>query len=409
MPLTELSVKQAKTRNKNYKLSDSKGLYLLVTTNGTKCWRLKYRFAGKEKVLALGVYPVISLKQARLDSDAARFDLNKGIDPSQAKQLHKAKLKESQTNSFQAVAMEWLNRTKTHLAVITAEKRLGILEKNLFPTIGSIPISDLKPPHIFKALKRIESRGVVETAHRARQIAGQIFRYAVTIGLIESDPTRDLDGALTPKKTRHHAALTDPKEVGNLMLAIEQYQGTPIVCALLTISPLLFQRPGELRQMEWKEIDFDKCQWEIPAHKMKMREPHIVPLSKQAIAILKDIEPLTSWGNYVFPNESKRKTPVSDGTVPKALRSMGYGNSQMTAHGFRAMARTILDEVLEFPPHLIEQQISHSVRDPLGRAYNRTSHLPQRKKMMQVWADYLDSLRAVARGKNVVMLARGNI
>jgi integrase len=395
--LTEPQTKQAQKKDKDYKLSDEKGLYLLIKTNGAKYWRYKYRFAGKEKVLALGVYPEITLKQARLDRDKARFDLAKQIDPGQIKQAHKAQLKESHANSFQAVALEWYTRTKPRWTDKTAGKQLWILEKNLFPWIGSLPISDIKPKQMLQTLKRIESRGALETAHRAKQVAGQVFRYAVVSSLIENDPTRDLKGALIPKKVKHHASITDPKEVGKLLVAIDKYEGTHIVRSLLAMAPLLFQRPGELRQMEWKEIDFDNKQWEIPAEKMKMREPHIVPLSKQTIAILKDIHPLTSWGEYVFPNEVSRKTPVSDGTINKALRNMGYTKTQMTAHGFRAMARTILDEVLEFPPHLIEQQISHAVHDPLGRAYNRTSHLPQRKKMMQAWADYLDKLKIGAQ------------
>jgi integrase len=400
--LTETAVKQAKAKAKDYKLADEKGLYLLVTKTGAKYWRLKYRFAGKEKVLALGVYPEVSLKQARLDRDTARLELAKQIDPSQLKQLQKAQVKESQANSFQAVALEWYTRNLPNWADATAEKQLWLLEKNLFPWLGSLPIADIKPKQLLHTLKRMESRGANETAHRAKQVAGQVFRYAVVSGLIESDPTQSLKGALISKKVKHHAALTKPDEVGKLMLAIEQYEGGHIVRSLLALSPLLFQRPGEMRQMEWKEIDFENKQWEIPARKMKMREPHIVPLSKQAIVILKDIQPLTSWGEYVFPNEVSRKTAVSDCTVNRALRNMGYTKHQMTAHGFRAMARTMLDEVLEFPPHLIEQQISHAVRDPLGRAYNRTQHLPQRKKMMQDWADYLDTLRAVARGENVV-------
>lgn len=393
MPLTELQAKQAQAGAKDRKISDEKGLYLHVTKKGGKYWRMKYRFAGKEKKLSIGVYPDVSLKAARLERDNARMLLNKGIDPGQLKQTKKAQLKEAHSHSFQAVAMEWFTIQKSRWTESTAEKQLWVLEKNLFPWIGSVPIADLRPPDIVKNLRRIESRGAMETAHRAKQVAGQVFRYAVATGLIENDPTRDLKGVLTPKKTAHHAAITAPVEVGNLLRAIDGYEGTHIVRALLAITPLLFQRPGEIRQMEWQEVDFDKKQWEIPGHKMKMGEPHIVPLSKQALKILENIHPLTSWGQYVFSNERRRKAPVSDGTVNKALRNLGYTKHQMTAHGFRAMARTLLDEVLEFPPHLIEQQISHAVRDPLGRAYNRTSHLPQRKKMMQAWADYLDKLK----------------
>jgi integrase len=393
MPLTEVGAKNAKPKDKDYKLSDEKGLYLLVKQNGAKYWRVKYRFAHKEKTLSLGVYPEMSLKQARLDRDEARQQLARGIDPNQLKQSRKAQLIEAHSHSFQGVALEWFQATKTRWTNTTEEKQLWILEKNLFPWLGSLPISLIKPPQILKALRKAESRGAVETAHRAKQVAGQVFRYAVAAGIIDSDPTRDLKGALATKKTKHHAALLAPAEVGKLLRAIDAYEGTHIVRTLLALTPLLFQRPGEIRQMEWSEIDFEKKLWEIPASKMKMGEPHIVPLPKQAITLLRDIHPITSWGKYVFSNERSRRTPASDGTVNKALRNLGYTKHQMTAHGFRAMARTLLDEVLDFPPHLIEQQISHAVKDPLGRAYNRTAHLPQRKKMMQAWADYLDVLK----------------
>jgi len=396
MALTDVEAKQALPKDKDYKLSVQSGLYLLVKVNGSKYWRMKYRYAGKEKTLSIGVYPHVSLKTARLESDKARIQLSKGIDPSQIKRTVKSLLKTTHANSFQSVATEWFALTKSRWTETTADKQLWILEKNLFPWIGSIPIAELKPPHVLSALRRIESRGAMETAHRAKQVAGQVFRYAVASGLIEADPTRDLSGALAPKKTKHHPAITNPSEAGRLFRDIASYEGTYIVRALLAITPLLFQRPGEIRQMEWQEIDFEKYLWEIPASKMKMKAPHIVPLCTQAIEILQDIHPLTSWGQYVFSNERSRRTPVSDGTVNKALRNMGYTKDQMTAHGFRAMARTLLDEVLEFPPHLIEQQISHAVRDPLGRVYNRTSHLPQRVKMMQTWADYLDQLKAGA-------------
>ena len=394
MALTDTKAKNAQPKNRDYKLSDEKGLYLLVKKSGAKYWRVKYRFAGKEKTLALGVYPEVSLKKARLGRDEARLQLVKNIDPTQLKQSTKAQQIEAHTHSFQSVALEWYTASKSRWAKTTADKQLWMLDKTLFPWLGSLPISQIKPPQILKALRKTESRGAIETAHRAKQVAGQVFRYAVASGIIESDPTRDLKGALAAKKTNHHAALTNPDEVAKLLRSIDSYEGTHIVRTLLALTPLLFQRPGEIRQMEWEEIDFDKKQWEIPAHKMKMGEPHIVPLSKQAITLLKEIHPLTSWGKYVFSNERNRRTPASDGTVNKALRNLGYTKHQMTAHGFRALARTLLDEILEFEPYLIEQQISHAVRDPLGRAYNRTSHLKQRREMMQKWADYLDSLRS---------------
>ncbi len=402
MPLNDIKVKSAKQRDKAYKLTDEKGLYLLVTRKGGKCWRFNYRFAGKQKTLAIGTYPLISLKEARKQRDVARLQIADNVDPAQHKQMKKNKLKAANKNSFKAVALEWHERQAPTWKAATVRKRLWILEHKLFPQIGSLPIADITPPHILRVLRRIESKGEIETAKRSRQVAGQVFRYAVACGLADSDPTRDLRDQLLTKKTKHHAALITPREVGKLLVDIDNYQGTAVVCALLKISPLVFQRPGEVRQMEWRDLDLKAKLWEIPGDKIKMEEPHIVPLSKQAVVILKDIKQLTGRHSYVFPAQGKRNRPASDAAVTNALRKMGYTGEQMTAHGFRAMGRTMLDEVLEYPPHLIEQQISHKVRDPLGRAYNRTKHLEQRKEMMQRWADYLDQLRAEALGSNVV-------
>ncbi|CAA0093256.1 Prophage integrase IntS [Halioglobus japonicus] len=402
MPLTNPGVKNAPIKEKNYKLSDEKGLYLLVHKNGSKYWRMKYRFAGKEKVLALGVYPDVTLKHARIDRDEARLQLSRTIDPSQLKQTLKVERNEAHGNSFKAVALDWFDRNKSTLAAETLKKRKWILEDKLFPTIGTLPLKEITPPQILRTLRRIEDKGNVETANRAKMVASQIFRYAVANGIAEVDPTRDLKGALMASKANHLAALTKPEDVGKLLVDIDNYQGTPIIQGLLKLSPLVFQRPGEIRHMEWSEINFSAGRWEIPAEKMKMGAAHIVPLAKQSLEILEELKPFSEdRGQYVFPAQGKRGRPASDATVTRCLRNMGYSSKQMTAHGFRAMARTMLDEILEYPPHLIEQQISHAVHDPLGRAYNRTSHLQQRKDMMQTWADYLDNLKKQTRAGNV--------
>ena len=401
MALTDIQARQAKAKTKDYKLSDKEGLYLFITTSGSKYWRAKYRYAGKEKTLSLGVYPKVTLTQARSDLAKAKLKLKENTDPNKLKKNARDKLKAAHQNTFKAISLEWHHK-QNDLAPTTLKKRLWILENKLFPLIGHEPIAQITPPQMLRALRKLESTGNIETMQKTKQVAGQVFRYAVAIGMADSDPTRDLKDALSTKKVKHHAAVTEPKEVGKLLVAIENYDGTLVVQSLLAITPLLFQRPGELRQMEWKEVDIENQQWEIPAEKMKMRQAHIVPLCRQAIAILEKLHPLTGKGRYVFTCQGKRDKPASESAVTRALRHMGYTGQQMTAHGFRAMGRTILDEVLEFPPHLIEQQISHAVRDPLGRAYNRTAHLKQRKEMMQRWADYLDALKAEAKNGNVV-------
>ena len=394
MALTIPEVKNAAYGKDKNKLFDGKGLHLLLHKNGAKYWRLKFRFAGKEKSLALGVYPEISLSEARDLCDEARAELRKGIDPCQLKQATKAERKDAFGNTFEAVGLDWFDRQAPSLAAETLKKRKWILETKLFPAIGSSPIKDITPPQVLRVIRKIEDKGTIETASRAKQVASQVFRYAVAQGLCEQDPTRDLKGALKPTKTNHHAAIIKPSELARLATDIDSYDGTPVVTGLLKLTILLFQRPGEMRQMEWAEIDFENAVWEIPEGKMKMGIAHSVPLPTQALAILDQIKPFTiKRSKYVFAAVGKRNRPASDATVTRALRKMGYGKDEMTAHGFRATARTLLDEVLEFPPHLIEQQIAHAVRDPLGRAYNRTSHLKQRIEMMQVWADYLDGLK----------------
>ena len=388
--LTATAVKQAKPKAKPYKLADGGGLYLHLKTAG-KYWRYKYRFAGKEKLLALGTYPDISLADARKLHQAARENLADGIDPSSHKKTKKSADQSNSANSFEAVAIEW-SKTRSKKADSTEKRQRALLEKDLFPFIGNRPIADIDAPELLKTLRKIENRGAIETAHRANRLAGQIFRYAIVTGRCKHNPSIDLKDALTQPIKSHRRSITDPAEVGPLIAAIKNYQATPVVMAALQLSPLFLCRPGELRHLEWTEVNFAEARIELPASKMKMKEPHIIPLASQAIAILKELQPITGRGKYVFPSARGASRPLSDNGVRTALRTLGYTNDQICPHGFRAMGRTILDEVLNFPVDWIEHQIAHSVKDSNGRAYNRTKHLPQRKKMMQTWADYLDSL-----------------
>jgi integrase len=402
MPLTATAAKQAKAKAKPYKLSDEKGMFLLVNPNETKYWRLKYRHGGKEKTLALGVYPEVSLKDARLKRDEARQQLSKNIDPINAKRSLKAATQSAATSSMEAVSLEWFDNKMVDKTVNHSNRVKRRLEKDLFPYLGTRPINEITPPELLSVLRKIEQRGAIETAHRVKQIAGQVFRYAIATGRAERDPSADLKGALANPVKGHFSAITTPKEAGKLMLAIESFQGTPVVKAALQLAPLFFVRPGELRHMEWSEINFDDQQWEIPASKMKMKEPHIVPLCRQAVNVITELQPLTSNSRYVLPNARSNSRALSENGVRTALRTMGYDNDTMTSHGFRAMARTILDEVLEYPIEWIEQQLAHAVKDANGRSYNRTKHLTQRRKMLQHWADYLDNLKEEARSPNVI-------
>ena len=399
--LTATAVTQAKPKPKPYSLSDGGGMYLLVNATG-KYWRYDYRFAGKRKTLALGVYPATSLKQAREKHQRARENLANDIDPSTHKKATSAATHAALANSFELLAIEW-SKTRSKKSDGTEKRQNALLEKDLLPHLGKRPIADIKAPELLKTLRKIESRGAIETAHRAKRLAGQIFRYAVATGRAERDPSVDLKDALTQPTKSHFKSITEPAEVGPLIAAINNYQATPVVMAALKLSPLFFCRPGELRHLEWSEVNFAEARIELPASKMKMKEPHIIPMSSQAIAILKELQPITGRGKYVFPSARGASRPLSENGVRTALRTLGYTNEQISPHGFRAMARTILDEILNFPVDWIEHQLAHSVTDANGRAYNRTKHLPQRKKMMQAWADYLDDL---ANGNNNVVTFR---
>jgi len=402
--LTAIAVKQLKPRDKPQKAPDGGGLYLLVTTAGAKYWRYDYRYAGKRRTLALGVYPDTTLAAARKRHQDARDKLERGIDPAEVRKVEKLTRHLTAAESFEAIAREWFNGVMPGKSDSYRVRTKRILEKDLFPPLGNRPIGNISAPELLAALRRIEARGANDIAHRAKQTTGLIFRYAIATGRADRDPSSDLKGALRPRRKKHHAAITDPQAVGHLLVAIDAFQGTLVVKAALQLSPLLFQRPGEIRHMEWAELNWEESRWEIPADKMKMGQPHIVPLSDQALAILRELQRLTGRGRYVFPSARGAKRPLSDNGVRVALRTMGYDKETMTAHGFRAMARTILDEVLDYRVDWIEHQLAHAVRDANGRAYNRTAHLEGRREMMQGWADYLDQLRLKASTPNVVAI-----
>ena len=397
--LTPSAVQNAKPQEKPYKLHDERGLFLLITPAGGKLWRFKYRrpVTKKENLLALGAYPDLSLKRAREKREEARTLLADDIDPGEQRKAEKAAGLQRAGNSFEVVAREWL--AKQTWVTGYRDKVEAWLVNDVFPYIGGKPVAEVTAPDFLRVARRIEERGAVESAHRILQNCGQVMRYAIATGRADRNPVVDLKGALTTAQGRHHAAITDPVALGGLLRAIEGYSGDPCTRAALKLSGLLFVRPGELRHAEWQEIDLDMAEWNIPAGKMKMRQPHLVPLCDQAVAILRELHPLTGRGQYVFPGGRSPKRPMSDNAINAALRRMGYGTDAMTAHGFRATARTLLDEVLGFRPDYIEHQLAHAVRDPNGRAYNRTAHLAERHKMMQGWADFLDVLRT---GANVV-------
>jgi integrase len=397
VPLTDSKVRNAKPRPKEYKLYDGGGLYLLVSPRGGKYWRMKYRFGGKDKApLAFGIYPDVSLVDAREKRDTARRQIAKGIDPSAILKAQRAAKVAEAEGSFEAVAREWYAAKSPTWSASHAETVIGRLKLDVFPRLGARPIGEINAPELLRMLRGIESRGALETAHRVRTICGQVFRYAIATGRADRDPAADLRDALRPYKKGHLAAITDPKALAPLLRAIDTYKGTHVVRCALKLTPMLLARPGELRQMEWAEIDFESATWTVPAEKMKAGQDHIVPLSEQAIAILRDLQELTGSGQYVFPCHGKPDQPMSEGAVPVALHKLGFKGKQ-TAHGFRATARTLLDEVLQQRPELAEHQLAHTVRGPLGRAYNRTTYLPDRRKMMQLWADYLDGLKQGAK------------
>lgn len=397
MALTDTFVKNVKHSGSaaGDKITDGQGMHLLVKAAG-KYWRLSYRFLGKQKTLALGVYPEVSLALARQRRDQARKLLAQGIDPSVAKRADKVAQKLAADNTFESVAQAWLAKTKALRAESTDAKVQGWLKNDILPAIGRLPIAEITPRDVLDMVRKVEKRGAIDSATRMKQLCGQIFRYAVAEGSAERDVTADLRGALEVRQTVHLAAVIEPKQVGELLRAIHGYSGHPVTVAALKLAPLLFVRPGELRHAEWSEIDLEAAEWRIPGAKMKMGADHIVPLATQAVEVLTELQRLTGRARYVFPSVRTGARPMSENTINAALRGMGYSSDMHTAHGFRATARTILDEVLGERVDLIEHQLAHAVKDVNGRAYNRTAHLPARKAMMQRWADYLDQLRVGA-------------
>jgi integrase len=417
MTLTDATIRSAKPSDKPIRLFDGGGLYLEVAPSGGKWWRLKYRFDGKEKRLSFGVYPDVPLAGrkdkdtgtwidgARDKRDKARQLLAEGVDPAAHRKAVKSARADRASNSFEVIAREWHGKFAPRWADNHGERNMRRLERDVFPWLGSRPIADITAPELLKALRRVEGRGAAETAHRLRQICGQVFRYAIATGRAERDLSADLRGALVSVRPVHLAAITDPKAIGALLRAIDGYQGQLVTKSALRLAPLVFVRPGELRMADWREIELDRAEWTIPADRMKMGHAHLVPLSLQAVEILRELHPLTGQGRYVFPSARTTARPMSNNAILAALRRMGFGKEEMSGHGFRAMARTVLDEVLHVRPDYIEHQLAHAVRDPLGRAYNRTAHLAERRAMMQQWADYLDRLR---EGAAVLKLSKAS-
>lgn len=404
MPLTAAEVQNAKPRDKLYRLTDGEGMYLEVRPNGARYWFLKFRLAGKETRLSLGVFPTVSLKEARERRATARQKLAAGIDPVAAKQAEKRTLRLNAENSFEAVAREWWAKFAPSLSTSHAQRNLRRLEVHVFPYIGARPIVKVEAPDVLDVLQRIEKKGTVETAHRVRVLVGQVMRYAISTGRAARDVSADLRDALPPAQVKHHAAIIDPVQLGGLLRAIDGYSGTAVVSAALQLAPLVFQRPGELRQAEWQEFDLDGAMWTVPAGRMKRKKAgkengpdHMVPLSTQAVTILRGLHMLTGGGRFVFPSMRGGTRPMSDMALSAAFKRMGFDSDTALPHGWRATARTLAVEVLHAPAEIVEMQLSHEVRDSLGRAYNRTQWLEQRRDLMQRWADYLDELKAGAK------------
>ncbi|MFM0618015.1 integrase arm-type DNA-binding domain-containing protein [Paraburkholderia nemoris] len=395
MPLTDIAVRSAAPRERVYRLTDGGGMYLEIAPSGGKYWRLKYRFGGRERRLALGVYPDVSLAAARKKRSAAREQLAAGIDPGDVKKADKRAARLNANNSFEAVARDWLEERKSVVQIGQHEKTLARLKSDVFPWLGKRPITEIDAPEILLVLKRIDGRGARYSAHRVRSEISRVFRYAIKEGKAKSDPAKDLIGAIPPPIEKHFAALTEPAKVAEMLRAFDGFSGTfPVLCAL-KLAPMLFVRPGELRQAEWAQFDLDKGEWRYLV--TKTRTQHLVPLATQAVTLLRELQALTGKGRFVFPGARSTLRPMSEAAVNAALRRLGYDTrTEITGHGFRAMARTILHEELEQKPEVIEHQLAHAVPDNLGSAYNRTKFIRERRVMMQLWADYLDKLKAGA-------------
>lgn len=403
--LTNPQILNAKPRLTPYRLFDGGGLYLEVAPNGGRYWRLKYRFAGKEKRLALGIYPEVSLKEARDGRDDARRALRENRDPGAERRQSKVGRVEAERiagATFKAVAAEWLEKASPKWSAGHAGTVADRLKNDVTPWIGDKPVTGIEAPVLLSVIRRIEERGAPEVARRVLQICSQVFAYAVATGAATRNPAADLRGAVPPPPKGHHASITDPREVGALLRAIDGFRGQFVTRCALRLAPLVFVRPGELRHAEWSEFNVDGAEWRIPAHKMKARDLHIVPLSAQALAILEELRPLTGAGRYLFPGARSPDRPMSENTVTAALRRLGYTGEEMTGHGFRTMASTLLNEQ-GWHRDAIERQLAHGERNKVRAAYNRAEHLADRRKMMQAWADYLDGLRV---SDNVVPIRR---
>lgn len=395
VPLTDTAIRNAKPADKPVRLFDGGGLYLEIAPSGGKWWRLKYRFGGKEKRYSLGVYPEVTLATARKKRDEAREKLAAGIDPGEAKKAEKRASLLAAANSFEVVARGWMDERKTSVEPAQHVKTLARMENDVFPWLGKRPIAEIDAPEILVVLKRVDGRGARFTAHRIRSEISRVFRYGIKEGHCKADPARDLVDAIPPAQTTHFASITEPEKVGEMLRAFDGFTGTfPVLCAL-KLAPMLFVRPGELRKAEWAQFDLDKGEWRYFVNKTKT--DHLVPLAAQAVTILRELHALTGEGVYVFPGARDRNRPMSEAAINAALRRLGYDTrTEITGHGFRAMARTILHEELEEKPEVIEHQLAHTVPDSLGRAYNRTKFIKARRSMMQQWADYLDKLKAGA-------------
>jgi integrase len=392
MLLTTTKIQNTAPGRKAVRLFDGRGLYLEIAPSGSRWWRFKYRFAGKEKRISLGVYPDVGLKKARDKREEMRRLVADGVDPSAARKQEKLATIESTEHTFEAIAREWFEKHSPNWEASYSVKLLARLEANIFPWLGKRPIRDIKAPELLAVLRRVESRGVLETAHRLMNYCSNIFRYAIATGRADRDISLDLRGALPPSTPVHHASITEPHGVAALLRTIDGYRGSNVTRYALQLAPLVFVRPGELRKAEWSEIDLVAGEWRIPAERMKLKAKHIVPLSTQAVAILRALQPLTDKGRYVFPGARSRERPMSENTVNGGLRRLGWSGAEMTGHGFRSMASTLLNEQ-GWNRDAIERQLAHSERNSIRAAYNFAEHLPERRRMMQAWADYLHTLK----------------
>ena len=406
MALTDVAIRQTKPGLKQYKIADGAGLYLLVTPAGGKLWRLKYRLAGKEKLIAFGAYPEVSLADARKRRDEARVQIAASKDPSREKQRAKARGRVESMNTFAIISAEYCAKRKSDgqdgWATATA-KRSEYLLSRLNPALGSLPIGEIEPSDILAAVRKIEAKGTLESARRTLQLAGMVFRYAVATARLASDPTRDLRGALATPKVTHYAAILEPVKVGELLRAIDGYESLGLTRLALQLAPHVFVRPGELRHARWEEVDLDGALWTIPAEKTKMRKDHRVPLSLQAVAVLRELHTITGSAGYLFPSIRTRARPMSENTLNAGLRRLGYASDEMTAHGFRAMAATLLNESGKWHPDAIERALAHGDTDKVRAAYTRGAHWQERVAMAQWWSDHLDTLR---KGADVVPINR---